>query len=69
MGEISHGDLQVIAESTEGFSGADLQALLYNAQVNKIHGNITIFWSYCPFSRHFGQISNIDLLALSLNPI
>ena len=33
MGEISHSDLQVIAGRTEGFTGADLRALLYNAQL------------------------------------
>lgn len=37
MGRVSHGDLQVIANATEGFTGADLQALLYTAQLNGIH--------------------------------
>lgn len=37
MGRVSHGDLQVIANATKGFTGADLQALLYTAQLNRIH--------------------------------
>jgi len=30
-----------IADQTEGFSGADLQALLYNAHLDVIHNSIT----------------------------
>lgn len=30
-------DLSIIAEETEGYSGADLQALLYNANLEAIH--------------------------------
>ena len=36
MGKISPSDLQVIAQGTEGFTGADLKALLYNAQLKQI---------------------------------
>ena len=32
-----HQDLDTIADRTEGFTGADLQALLYNAQLLKIN--------------------------------
>lgn len=32
-------DLTEVAESTEGFSGADLQALLYNAHLETIHSS------------------------------
>ena len=30
-------DLRAIAEETEGYSGADLQAVLYNAHLDVIH--------------------------------
>lgn len=33
-------DLDEVAEMTEGFSGADLQALLYNAHLDTIHSAI-----------------------------
>ena len=33
-------DLEEIAQDTEGFSGADLQALIYNAQLEVIHETI-----------------------------
>ena len=33
-------DLQHAAEATEGFSGADLQALLYNAHLEGVHESI-----------------------------
>lgn len=33
-------DLDSIAEATDGFSGADLQALLYNAHLEVIHASI-----------------------------
>ena len=35
-------DLENVAASTEGFSGADLQALLYNAHLEVIHESIDI---------------------------
>jgi peroxin-1 len=34
-------DLAHIASSTEGFSGADLQALVYNAHLESIHETFT----------------------------
>ena len=34
-------DLEAIARDTDGFSGADLQALVYNAQLEVIHETIT----------------------------
>ena len=40
MGKISQSDLQVIAEGTEGFTGADLKALLYTAQLRRIDQHI-----------------------------
>ena len=36
MEKISLSDLQVIAQGTEGFTGADLKALLYTAQLRRI---------------------------------
>ena len=33
-------DLEAIARETDGFSGADLQALVYNAQLEVIHETI-----------------------------
>ena len=36
MEKISLSDLQVIAKGTEGFTGADLKALLYTAQLRRI---------------------------------
>ena len=33
-------DLTIAAEATEGFSGADLQALLYNAHLEAVHESI-----------------------------
>ncbi|PCH34751.1 AAA-domain-containing protein [Wolfiporia cocos MD-104 SS10] len=33
-------DLRVVAEGTEGFSGADLQALVYNAHLEVVHDTI-----------------------------
>ncbi len=33
-------DLEEVARATEGFSGADLQALVYNAQLEIIHETI-----------------------------
>jgi peroxin-1 len=34
-------DLEALAEQTEGYSGADLQALLYNAHLDVVHETIT----------------------------
>ena len=34
-------DLDEVAQATEGFSGADLQALVYNAQLEIIHETIS----------------------------
>ena len=36
MEKISLSDLQVIAQGAEGFTGADLKALLYTAQLRRI---------------------------------
>ena len=33
-------DWEKLAESTEGFSGADLQALVYNAHLEVVHSSI-----------------------------
>lgn len=35
-------DWDEIAEATEGFSGADLQALIYNAHLEVVHSSIAI---------------------------
>lgn len=35
-------DLKEVAAATEGFSGADLQALLYNAHLEVVHESIDI---------------------------
>jgi peroxin-1 len=35
-------DLESVAATTEGFSGADLQALLYNAHLEVVHESINI---------------------------
>ena len=35
-------DLESVAAATEGFSGADLQALLYNAHLQVVHESIDI---------------------------
>ena len=43
MSKTTHGDLKVIAERAEGFTGADLQALLYTAQLHKINGKVLDF--------------------------
>ena len=40
MSRISLGDLKVIAEKAEGFTGADLQALIYTAQLHRLNGKI-----------------------------
>lgn len=38
---ISHSiDWEEVAASTEGFSGADLQALVYNAHLEVVHSSI-----------------------------
>lgn len=34
-------DLDALAQDTEGYSGADLQALVYNAQLEVIHETMT----------------------------
>jgi len=34
-------DLQEVTEATEGFSGADLQALMYNAHLEVVNESIT----------------------------
>ena len=33
-------DMQSLAERTEGYTGADIQALIYNAQLEAIHSTI-----------------------------
>jgi len=35
-------DLSAIAEATEGYTGADLQALVYNANLEAVHATITL---------------------------
>jgi peroxin-1 len=35
-------DLRVLASDTEGFTGADLQALLYNAHLDVVHESISV---------------------------
>lgn len=35
-------DLDEIAEATEGYSGADLQALVYNAHLEVIHSSLAV---------------------------
>lgn len=35
-------DLDNVARATEGFSGADLQALIYNANLEAVHASISI---------------------------
>jgi ATP-dependent Zn protease len=40
MAGISKSDLEVIAQRTLGFTGADLQALLYTAQLHGIQGKV-----------------------------
>lgn len=35
-------DLDEIADATEGFSGADLQALVYNANLEVVHSTISM---------------------------
>ncbi|MCJ1251584.1 Peroxisome biosynthesis protein pex1 [Trapelia coarctata] len=35
--DVSHRNLAAVARQTEGYSGADLQALVYNAQLEAIH--------------------------------
>ncbi|KAK9160923.1 hypothetical protein Syun_007264 [Stephania yunnanensis] len=41
-------DLEVVASATEGFSGADLQALLYDAQLASVHELLETGDSYSP---------------------
>ncbi|KAK9137426.1 hypothetical protein Sjap_008020 [Stephania japonica] len=41
-------DLEVVASATEGFSGADLQALLYDAQLASVHELLESEGSYSP---------------------
>lgn len=41
--KISAGDLDVIAKRTRGFTGADLQALLYTAQLRRIHRKLPTY--------------------------
>ncbi len=42
-------DLEVIARNTEGFTGADLKAVLYTAQLGKLDKILIFFWyiTYC----------------------
>src|SRR4051812_8111461 len=35
-------DLRALAEETEGFSGADLQALFYNAHLESVHDAVNL---------------------------
>jgi peroxin-1 len=42
MGTNRFSLLKTLAEKAEGLSGADLQALLYTAQLNKYHSNVNI---------------------------
>jgi peroxin-1 len=43
-------DFDQLAAETEGFSGADLQALLYNANLDVIHSSIAHLPSMTSFS-------------------
>ena len=46
MGKISHSDLQVVANGSDGFTGADLQALLCTAQINLSQSKLKIIYTY-----------------------
>ena len=46
MGKISHSDLQVVANGSDGFTGADLQALLCTAQINLSQSKLKIVYTY-----------------------
>lgn len=68
-------DLQHVASVTESFTGADLKALLYNAQLEALHGRLLSCGLQVSFRRsllrHFMsyEISSLSKLQPEKNPV
>ena len=60
MGKISHSDLQVVANGSDGFTGADLQALLCTAQINLSQSKLKIIYRY--IYRHIVSVQGVLFL-------
>ena len=53
-------DFDYLADATEGFSGADLQALLYNAHLEVVHASVGEVLTSAPSSNGGDSSSNND---------
>ena len=53
-------DLSVLAREAEGFSGADLQAMVYNAHLDVVHSSITATTQSKSQSQDNGRPKQVD---------